>query len=81
MDEIFAQRLSKLIKDSKYNYDFIAKELGFKSKGTICKYANGKISKIGPSGILKMANFFNVSPSWLAGFTDDKYYNIEKKQK
>lgn len=78
MDEIFTKRLEELIKNSKYSYDYIAKELGFKSKGTICKYANGKISKIGPSGILKLATFFKVSPSWLAGFTDDKYYNIEQ---
>lgn len=76
MDEIFANRLTELIKNSGLSYEYLAKELGFKSKGTICKYANGKISKIGPSGIYKIATYFKVSPSWLAGFTDDKYYNI-----
>ena len=76
MDELFATRLAQLIKESNITYDELAKQLGFKSKGTISKYANGKIIKIGPSGIYKIATFFNVSPSWLAGFTDDKYYNI-----
>lgn len=76
MDELFAKRLEELIKGSKLSYDDLAKQLGFKSKGTICKYANGKILKIGPSGIAKIATFFHVSPSWLAGFTDDKYYNV-----
>ena len=76
MDEIFANRLEELIKTSSLTYEELAKQLGFKSKGTICKYANGKILKIGPTGIAKIASFFNVSPSWLAGFTDDKYYNI-----
>ena len=77
MDELFATRLAQLIKESNITYDELAKQLGFKSKGTISKYANGKIIKIGPSGIYKIATFFNVSPSWLAGFTDDKYYNIQ----
>lgn len=76
MDEIFAKRLEELIKNSNLSYDKLAKDLGFKSRATICKYANGKITKIGPSGISKIANYFNVSPSWLAGFTDDKYYNV-----
>ena len=76
MDELFARRLEELIKNSEFSYEYLAKELGFKSKATICKYANGKISKIGPSGISRIATFFKVSPSWLAGFTDDKYYNI-----
>ena len=76
LDELFKTRLEELIKNSGYSYEFLAKQLGFKSKSTVCKYANKKICKIGPSEISKLAKFFNVSPSWLAGFTDDKYYNI-----
>lgn len=76
MDEIFSQRLAQIIKESNLSYSDIAKKLGFSAKSTIYKYANGKIVKIGPTGIAKIAKLFNVSPSWLAGFTDDKYYNI-----
>lgn len=59
-------------------YEDLAEQLEFKSKGTISKYANGQIVKIGPTGIAKIATFFHVSPAWLAGFTDDKYYNMNK---
>lgn len=41
------------------------------------KYANCKTINIGPSAIYRIANYFKVSPSWLAGFTDDKYYNTD----
>lgn len=73
LDEIFIKRLESLIKESNYTYDEIAESLGFKSKSTIFKYANGQITKIGPTGIRKLANFFEVSPSWLAGFSNKKY--------
>ncbi len=78
MDEIFIERVQELIKKSKIKYEDLAKQLDFKSKGTISKYANGKIVKIGPTGIAKIADFFHVSPAWLAGFSDDKYYNMKK---
>lgn len=70
------ERLKILIEESNLSYEKIAHGLGFKAKSTVFKYKNGKIVKIGPSGIAKLANFFQVSPSWLAGFTDDKYYNM-----
>ncbi len=73
LDEIFIERLKGLIKESKLTYDEMAESLGFKSKSTIFKYANGQITKIGPTGIYKLAIFFGVSPSWLAGFSDKKY--------
>lgn len=73
MDEIFIERVRELIKESNIKYEELAKQMGFKSKGTISKYATGKIVKIGPTGINKIATFFHVSPSWLAGFSDKKY--------
>ncbi len=76
MDELFKTRLEELIKNSGHSYEYLAEELGFKSKATICKYAHKQICKIGPSEISRLAKYFKVSPSWLAGFTDDKYYNI-----
>ncbi len=78
MDELFAKRLKQLKEESKLTYDELAKKLGFKSRSTVYKYAHGQISNIGPTAIAKIAHFFQVSPSWLAGFTDDRYYNIKK---
>lgn len=77
LDEIFRERLKELIKEykeqhPKITHEEIAEQLGFKSKATISKYANGQITKIGPTGIRKLAVFFEVSPSWLAGFSDKK---------
>ena len=77
LDEIFAERLKGLIKNSGLTYEYIASQLGYKSKNSIFKYANGQTTKVGPTTISKIASFFEVSPSWLAGFTDDKYYNIK----
>ena len=77
LDEIFAKRLAEIIKNSNLSYETIAKDLGFRTKSTIWKYANCKPINIGPSAIYRIANYFKVSPSWLAGFTDDKYYNTD----
>ena len=83
LDEIFTERLKNLIddykKEHKLTHKEIAKQLGYKSKATISKYANGQITKIGPTGIRKLAVFFGVSPSWLAGFSDKilfAFYNV-----
>ena len=77
LDEIFAKRLAEIIKNSNLSYETIVKDLGFRTKSTIWKYANCKTINIGPSAIYRIANYFKVSPSWLAGFTDDKYYNTD----
>lgn len=75
MKNLFPERFSELIKDSKLSYDEIAKKLGIKSKGTISKYANGDIKNPNISMVEQIANTFGVSPSWLIGFTDNKYYD------
>lgn len=79
-DEIFIERLKSLIKESNLSYKKIAEALGFQAKSTVYKYAHGQTIKIGPNGIAKIARFFEVSPDWLAGFTDDKYYNVNKNK-
>ena len=78
-DKIFIERLKELIEESNSTYEIIAEGLGYKAKSTVFKYAHGQTLKIGPSGIAKIAHYFQVSPSWLAGFTDVKYYNVIKK--
>ncbi len=78
MKYTFHERFSELIKNSNLTYEEIAHELGLKSKGTVAKYASGQIQNIGPVMIDKIANFFNVSPIWLLGYTDDRHYKIKK---
>lgn len=72
MKNVFPERFSELIKESNYNYEQIAKKLNLKSKGTISKYATGKIQNIDISMVQKIAGIFDVSPAWLAGFSDEK---------
>ena len=60
------------------NYEEIANNLGFKSKGTISKYANGKNKNVTISTVMKISNYFGVSPVWLIGLTDNRHYVIKK---
>ncbi len=75
MNIMFAPRFKELVKESNKKYEDIATDLGYKSKGTISKLMNAKDAKL--STIINIANYFNVAPEWLAGFTDDKYFNIQ----
>ena len=79
MDELFSKRLSELINNSSYTLDTIEENVG-KTNATISRYASGEITGVKRSTIVKLANFFNVSPAWLAGFTDQKYENYNNKQ-
>ena len=77
---IFSERFRKLINESNYSYEEIAQALGLHSKGTISKYSSGKIKNINISMIMKISTFFNISPAWLMGFTDNKYHSIKEKE-
>lgn len=77
MNNYFPERFTEIIKDSNLNYKEIATGLGLKSKGTISKYAKGDIKYIDISMINKIAEFFDVSPIWLLGYTKNKHYIIK----
>lgn len=65
--------LGKKIHDKRREKDMSMEELGAKlgvSRQTICKWENGKVNHIDRDHIAKMAQIFNVSPSWLMGFDD-----------
>ena len=79
MDELFSKRLRELINNSNYTLDKIEEYVG-KTNATISRYASGEITGVKRSTIVKLANFFKVSPAWLAGFTDKKYDNYNDKQ-
>lgn len=77
MLKLFQKRLKELKDESNLSYEQIANNLGL-VRSTVQKYAEGNIKKITVTTIENIANFFQVSPSWLAGWTDDKYYNVKK---
>lgn len=78
MEELFSKRLSELISSSNYTLDKIEEYVG-KTNATISRYASGEITGVKRSTIAKLAAFFNVSPAWLAGFSDIKYENSNKQ--
>ena len=49
-----------------------------KKAATISRYASGEIKGVKRDTIVKLANFFNVSPAWLAGLSNEKYQDIKK---
>lgn len=77
MENLFAPRFKEILKSSGIKLEKVAKDLGYESKGTISKYANGKNKDVGISFVLKAAKYFNVSPVWLIGLTDDKHFEIK----
>ena len=78
-EELFISRFSELIKSNNYTLEEIGNAIGIKSKSTISKYLSGNIKNIKRSQIIKLANFFNVSPAWLAGFSNEKYVSKANK--
>ena len=77
MDNLFPDRFTELLNESNMNYAEVANKLGFKSKGTVSKYANGKNKKVDISTVIQIADLFNVSPILLIGLTDDRNYKIK----
>lgn len=74
LEEIFAERLSELINNSKYVLADMEEFVG-KTSATISRYASGEIKGVKRGTIVKLANFFGVSPAWLAGLSDERYEN------
>ena len=79
LEELFSKRLSELISNSDYTLDKIEEYVG-KTNATISRYASGEITGVKRSTIARLANFFQVSPAWLAGFSDIKYEISSNKQ-
>lgn len=80
MNKKFQERLNELLSKKIYTYEELSQKLGIKSKGTITKYVNGQIKNPNISTIEKIANLYNVSPSWLSGLSNDKYANMNSDE-
>ena len=72
MEELFARRLTELIKGSDYILSDMEDAVG-KTGATISRYSSGEIKCVKRPTIVKLDNFFGVSPAWLAGLSDEKY--------
>ena len=56
----FSERFKELISNSNLSYIEIAEGLGFKSKGTISKYASGKTKNIDINVLIKIEDTLNL---------------------
>ncbi len=72
----FIERFNELLSDYNGTYLELAQALGLKSKSNISKYAKGTLN-INLTMLSKIANFFEISPVWLIGLTDDKNYKFK----
>lgn len=75
--EKFAERFSKLVKNSSIEVAILAQMLGIKSKSTIYRYMNAEMTpKL--TTVKYASEIFNVNPLWLMGYDVDKY--VTKKE-
>lgn len=74
---VFAERFSKLIKNSSIDISKLAQMLGIKSKSTIYRYMNAEMApKI--TTVKYASEIFNVNPVWLMGYNVPMERKIEK---
>ncbi len=69
MKNIFAKRLSELLKEYKLSKRRFAKEIGV-SNSTVCDWSNGKVQPTA-EGIYLTAEYFNESADFLLGLEDE----------
>lgn len=76
--EVFAERLSQLIKEKDINLDVLA-EITDLSAATISRYKNNKMVPKIPT-VKVIANYFNVNPVWLLGDDEPKHKKVDGYQ-
>ncbi len=74
--ELFKKRLNDTIYNNKTDAEKISKGTGIHIS-TIYRYIKGDIKDLKMSNIFKLAEFLNISPIYLAGWSDEKYTKKE----
>lgn len=74
---ISGERIRLLRKQLNLTQAELAEKLGVKDSA-VAKYENGRVTNIKRSVIKKMADLFNVSPSYIMGYSED---DSDKKDK
>lgn len=65
------ERIRTLRKQYKMSMEELGKHLGV-GRSAILKYENGDVENIPRSGIVKMAQMFDVTPEYILAFSDDE---------
>lgn len=95
MNNELKERTSKRIKElrieHKYTMESLAEKIGV-SKSTIAKWENGYVENMRQDNIMKLAEVFDVPPTYILGYEDDSeelrqiefirlYNQLDKEQK
>lgn len=64
-------RIKDLRLSHKYTMETLAEKLGV-SKSTIAKWENGYVENMRQDNIMKLAEVFDVPPTYILGYGDDK---------
>ncbi len=75
--QLFKKRLNDIICENNTDAEKISKGTGIHIS-TIYRYIKGDIKDLKMSNVFKLADFLNVSPIYLAGWSDEKY--VKKEQ-
>ena len=72
----FTDRFAELLEESNFSLSYIAESLGVSYKSVYAWKSGTRMPK--PPTITTVANWFGVSPDWLAGYDVDKYTGIAR---
>lgn len=75
--ELFKKRLNDVMYEMNIDAESISKGTGIHIS-TIYRYINGDIKDLKMSNIFKLAEFLNISPIYLAGWSDEKVVTNKK---
>lgn len=70
---LVSYRLKNLRIDHDYTMEQLAQKIGV-AKSTVAKWENGYVENMRQSAIQKLANLYDVSPSYILGYDDESYY-------
>lgn len=71
LSKITSERIKALRTSKQLTMEILAKKIGV-SKSTIAKWENGYVENMRQERIIKLAEVFNVSPTYIMGYDDDQ---------
>lgn len=81
-DNLLGNKVRELREKNGWSQEYLAKLMGYKDRGSICKIENGR--PVSQKIIVKLADVLNTRPSYLMGWEDnmteedEKYLNMVK---
>ena len=77
LKETTSQRIKDLRLKHNYTMEVLSKKIGV-SKSTIAKWENGYVDNMRQDNIMKLAELFNVPPTYILGYEEEEINREEK---